>query len=773
VTTLAALLALLALALGALLLRALAQNRDLGARLRAGGRPVLPLLARALLRWSPLGLVILVLAFSANRLGAAAVGLAYRVTALDAYCEVRDIVAPLVIPCTGLARRLMPGVLAPSDFADDVDRMVSDRFRQARLALLERSPAQLRTQSANRAEFYRRLSAQAVLDLERAPEDDAEVVALKDELRHVLRTPPAPAANLLDLLRFRQQRDARTQRLRLLTSRLQARREEVNERAYGGIPRAEQGRRWLRHRISHALALGAARPDADMHVALARLGASPVADEEDARIVRQGALALLAKHEALAASVLRRELARESGAGAVAIALAPARHCAVTGVSAEPVPCLDALVDSEPLRLRPIGFRRSVRRSIDRWHAEAVRDGARRLGALGRGVDAVALDDARMRRAIAASVPARLVLGRADCGWWRPHGCLANAAVDAVEEGADRALATARAESGLPERVRAATTTLDQRIGAELLGLDARLETTRAALQNYAKRFFLVGDLLRLVGWLLLALLVLKSLLYVLSLELFHADERLRVGFADAVPIEGDYRSGRRISIDRSFGEALVTRKQLSNADNAIRFAPWPLSAPLARILRGRYFLFTRGRYLSDAGSVEPTTGAPAAAGAPGMIASAPGGQSIVEWRMQPGEEVVFRYQDFFGASENVELRSELSFRVSTLLLGRIVFRYARCRAGEGRLLLRADVEDVDQRQVRALPPERMIAWSRHAQFTVHSGRGAWQTLWNGYTLVRADRPGGPDGLIVVSSEEAASNLGSIRFLRRIASAIF
>lgn len=766
-TTLAVLLALLALGLAALLLRAVVQNRDLGARLRAGGRPVLPMLGRTLLRWSPLGVVILLLAVSANRLGAAAVGLVYRVTALDAYCEVRGIAAPLVIPCTGLGRRLAPGVLAPADFADDVDRMVSDRFRQARLALLDRSPEQLRTQAANRNAFYARLSAQAVLGLEPAPEDDAEVVALKDELRHLLRTPPPPAANLLDLLRFRQQRDARTQRLRLLTARLQARREEVNERAYGGIARAEQGRLWLRHRMSHALALGAAPPDADTHVALARLGAGPVAGEEDARIVRQGALALLAKHEALAASVLRRELGRRDGAGAVTVALAPPRHCAVAGVSAEPVPCLDALVDAEPLRLRPIGFRRSVRRSIDRWHAEAVRTGARRLGALGRGVDAVALDDARMRRAIAASVPARLVLGRADCGWWRPQGCAINAAVDAVEEGADRALARARAESGLPERVRAATTTLDQRIGAELLGLDARLETTRAALQDYAKRFFLVGDLLRLVGWLLLALLVLKSLLYVLSLELFHADDRLRVGFDDASPVEGDYRSGRRVTIDRGFGEALVTRKQLSNADNAIRLAPWPLSAPLARLLRGRYFLFTRGRFLSDARG--PGTDDEA----PGMIASAPGGQSIVEWRMQPGEEVVFRYQDFFGASENVELRSELSFRVSTLLLGRIVFRYARCRAGEGRLLLRADIEDVDQRQVRALPPERMIAWSRHAQFTVHSGRGAWQTLWSGYTLVRADRPGGPDGLIVVSSEEAGSNVGSIRFLRRIASAIF
>ena len=65
-----------------------------------------------------------------------------------------------------------------------------------------------------------------------------------------------------------------------------------------------------------------------------------------------------------------------------------------------------------------------------------------------------------------------------------------------------------------------------------------------------------------------------------------------------------------------------------------------------------------------------------------------------------------------------------------------------------------------------------MIAWNRHAQFTVHSGRTPWKTLLNGFTLVRR-ACGRRNGKLVVSSEDASSNLGSIRFLRRIFSAIF
>ena len=293
------------------------------------------------------------------------------------------------------------------------------------------------------------------------------------------------------------------------------------------------------------------------------------------------------------------------------------------------------------------------------------------------------------------------------------------------------------------------------------------------SIRQAAVLFFLFGVLpvkVKWLAWLTLAFVVLKSFLYVLALELYHRDEAASMGFDDAPAVQGDYRSGKRVTIERSFTVPMVTHKQLSNADNHVRLAPWPWSSPIARLWHGRYFLFTRGTFLSDA---DPGEGADA--GARGMVASAGGGEAMVDWRLQPGEEVVFRYEDFFGASENVELHTDISLRLSTLLLGRLFFRYARCPpdGGPGRLLLRADVELVDQAQLRAMPPERLIAWNRHARFSIHSGRTAWTTLVNGYTLVRDDRPGVPPGLIVVSSAETGSNLGTIRYVKRILTALF
>jgi hypothetical protein len=357
-----------------------------------------------------------------------------------------------------------------------------------------------------------------------------------------------------------------------------------------------------------------------------------------------------------------------------------------------------------------------------------------------------------------------MTLGRAPCDWQHAGGCAGNLARGAAES----SLAQAReqlalAVGGEVERATArAAQSLDARIASLLPGLDARFAESRAQAHEAARRWFLLHDLLRLLGWLTLAFLAVKSFLYVLALETYHHQGVLSVGFEGAAAIQGEYRVARRLAIDPSFPHALVTRQQLSNADNDVRIAPWPGSAVIARLLHRRYFIFTRSRLLADAPDASS-----------GMVASAGGGLSIVEWVLQPGEEVVFRYEDFFGASENVRLRSQWSLRLSTLLLGHIVFRIASCAEGEGRLLLKANVEDNELGDIRALPPERMIAWNRHARFSVHSARTPWKTLLNGYTLVRRELPGQPPGRILVSSEEAGANLGTIRFVRRILAALF
>lgn len=778
-------LALVAFALLAVLVRAVRQNVALWRQVRAAGRPVGQLLRDTLVLWSPLALVIVLAVLAARWAASSAVALTYRLTTIDAFCRVVGVDGDVVVPCTGLDHHLSRAAVRRAGIAADVDELVSARFRAARQRLLGLDAPALRTALADRARFHESLRSSHVLGLPRSPLDDPELAQLRAELRRVLAAEPPPPRDALDLLRLSAARNARTLRLRELTAQARARRELVAGQAYAGKPRAEQGRLYLQHRVAQAVdAIPASTPDVATMQALARLAAGTGDEAAELERAHRGLATLLARNEAATAAVLARQAREATGPGALKVALSPPPRCtlarpdpdlrrstadfaggatrladAALATNAGTFACFAFPPGVETLGLEPLGFRASVRRSIDRWHARQLADGMRRLGMLAGGT-ATSRD---ATRELAEAIPRGIDLGRSRCGLLHPAGCVANAMREAAEE----TLADAFAEVAEPaERSAAAladtAADIDTRVGQAIATFDARLARLRAAAHAQAGRLFLAGDLLRLLGWLMLAFVVLKSFLYVLALEIFHHGGELTFGLEATTSIEGEVRAGRQLTIDRGFARPLITRQQLSNTDNALRLAPWPLSAPIARLLRGRYLLYTRGTFLADA--ERP---------ARGMVASASGGMSIVEWKMQPGEEVVFAYRDFFGASDNIRLRTEFSLRLSTLLLGRLLFRIARCEEGEGRLLLRAHVEEIDPEHIRAIPPERLLAWHRHARFAIHSGRTAWSTLVNGYTLVRKAGIDGADGQVVVSSEDAGSNLGSIRFVRRIFSALF
>jgi hypothetical protein len=784
-TVLAALLLLAIVILLFLLAKALGQNRGLAGRIRASGRPVRVVLRETLALWSPLGLVIVLLCVVSNRLGASAIGLAYRLTTLDEFCAVNGAPPAFAMPCTGLPARLPHDKVRAAGTAADLAALVSDRYSARRLELLPVADGrQDATQAASGAPGPDGLgrpnvSPLSVLGLERAPEDEPELVRMKGELRALIAAPTAPAANLLDTMRFMGERDVRTHRLRELTALVRARREQVNARAYAGLPTAAQARLFLRHRLAHLLATAVPSP-------------------RTASTTPAATALRLARDEAAVLRLVAREAATPKGAAGLAIALSPPRQCTVAApapqlqwsrdaVAAEAGAALsgvegllqsnggtfacDAIARApEPLLLSSLGFHESVQRSIARWFDAATRASVQQLGALSLDGAEAAGDQGAVARAISDAMPGRIALGRSECNWLHPGNCAANAARAGTEDAMAAALGAAqlRSSHAAGEAATAVSQGLDARIGEALLQVEARSGAMRASALQWSDDLFLLGNLVRLVGWLALLLVTTKSFLYVLALDLYRDGGPMSLGFDAAPAIQGELRVGKRITIDRAFPWAMITRKQLSNTDNDIRIAPWPRSAIIGRILGGRYFLFTRGQFLADAGHVPAPGDAPL-----GMVASAGGGHSIAEWQLLPGEEVVFRYRDFYGASENVRLSTEISLRLSTLLLGRVLFRIARCEDGPGRLLLKADVEANLQDDLRAVPPERMLAWNRHARFSVHSGRSARSILLNGYTLLRRNPAEGPPGRILVSSEDAGWNLGSIRFLRRIVSAIF
>ena len=764
------LLAAIAFGLLAVLVQALRQNRALLREVRAGGRPAGKMLLDALVVWSPLALAIVLAVLAARWTTAVSIAAAYRATPIDEFCAVVGVPGRVVIPCTGMDGRLAADAVHRAGTQAELEDFLSARFRARRVRLLGLSADALRT--ADRAALLQTLQPRRLLGLPRAPADDPQLARLRGELRALLDRPVPPAQDPVDLLRFYSAREARTQRLQALSAQARARQAVVEQAAYADLPREEQGHLYLKHKVAHALEPIPAHLDADAHAAFDRLRARKGDEAADLARVRAGLAAVLARGESASLEALAREARQPNGARVLEVALALPHRCTVASGGID-LATLDSGLDDPLARNRgtfacfdgadaahelvSLGFRESVRRSIDRWHARTLAGSVRRLGTLARGT--AQTRDAT--RELAAAIPRGVDLGRADCGLLHPANCAANAMRKVAEESLADAFADAELEHKATT-VAVAANDVDAQVGHALATLDDRLARLRTAAHARATNLFLAADLFRLLGWLTLALVVVKSYLYVLALEVFHHEGEHTFGLEAHDTIEGEVRAARQLTIDREFARPLITRHQLSNSDNDLRLAPWPWSAPIARILRGRYFLFTRGTFLADADRP-----------ARGRVAAASGGRSIVEWKLQPGEEVVFGYREFFGASDNVRLRSEISLRLSTLLLGRLVFRTARCDDGEGRLLLRAHVEEIDPEHIRAFPPERLLAWHRHVRFSIHSARTPWKTLLNGYTLVRRDRPGGPDGQVIVSSEDAGSHLGSIRFVRRFFSALF
>ena len=725
--------------LGALLGLLAWQNRDLRARLRATGRPPARVLGEALRLWSPLALAIALATLAAHALSDAALALVHRATPLDAWCKVLNADGQPSIPCSGRAGEEPRSALRHVPQREAVERLVLERYAVA-LDRLGGTNAQ--------STDLRSLSPAVVLGLPLGPQDDPELQRLRAELQRLLDTPAAPARSPLDLLRARGDAEIRARRLRELSALVRGRREALAQAAYGGLPQERQGRLWLQHRLAHSVA--AAQWPVE---SLRPIVAAHAEEGRDAPALDVVLRTKLAADAAASLEVMAREDANRLSRAALGVAMPTPAWCRFEGASS-PVFACPRLQAGESLRLARLDAYRALRLSLARWRDETRREGLRLLGESGLATRR-GLASARER---VASLPRRLQAlafpARASCSAWRPATC----AERVVGAGMARALAPGGAWGA--DAVGALDEALEWRIGVVAEQLWQDIDVVQAQARSLGEDWLQLHARVRVAAWLLLAFLAAKSFLYVLALSAFRHGGPQVLGLGGDAGPQGEVRVGRRLTLDPAFEDALVTHRQLSNSDNHLRLAPWPGSAPIARLLHGRYLWFTRGRLLAR----EDAQGQ-------GRIASADAGRAIVEWRLQPGEQVVFGWRDFFGASENLRFRTRLSFRLSTLLLGRVLFRIAEAPAHEaGVLLLRADVEQVEDAGLHAVPPERLLAWNRQVRFRAHGAETAWGVLVHGLTLVREPSAG---GRVVAISEDAGPRFGSLRFLRRILGAIF
>ncbi|MFW2404339.1 MAG: hypothetical protein ACN4GT_06190 [Gammaproteobacteria bacterium] len=301
-----------------------------------------------------------------------------------------------------------------------------------------------------------------------------------------------------------------------------------------------------------------------------------------------------------------------------------------------------------------------------------------------------------------------------------------------------------------------ATTYVTTRARKELGGQAAIFE---ARARQGIDRVRMAANLTGQVLLLLLIVAIIKSLLYVFARVIFDKSTDIDVDMLDKqdVAAEGKVTHLQEVTVSGDYPYDMYYKANYQPLGLAPRFSvPQWRASIMSRLRFGAWNMNWADMPMGDS---------------PGITFNSIEAEHLVDWEMQEGEEVVFSYRNFVAMNENVELRTVISLRVATLLLGRIVFHTARCTGGPGRLILRTRGKPATAEQVsQSIPVARLVAWNRNARFSVDSHLTKADIFLNGFNLRRSDAKDndGPRGILVVEADARDGGLlvGTLRFAK-------
>lgn len=272
-------------------------------------------------------------------------------------------------------------------------------------------------------------------------------------------------------------------------------------------------------------------------------------------------------------------------------------------------------------------------------------------------------------------------------------------------------------------------------------------------------RVHTAANLLQQILLLWLVIVMIKSFLYVFARVIFDKSTNINVDLLeqDGIPAEGKVQHEQEVNIPGNYPYDIYYKTDYQPLGPAPRFSiPQWRSSVLSRM---RYGAWNMNRVVMPFDDER------------GVTFNSIEAEHIIDWELIEGEEVIFSYKNFIAMNENIELRTIISLRVATLLLGRIVFHSARCKKGPGRLLLRTRGKPATAEQVcRSIPASRLVAWNRYARFSVDSHLTCADIFLNGFNLRRSSETdsNGPQGILIVESDARTGGVlvGTARFAK-------
>jgi uncharacterized protein (AIM24 family) len=249
------------------------------------------------------------------------------------------------------------------------------------------------------------------------------------------------------------------------------------------------------------------------------------------------------------------------------------------------------------------------------------------------------------------------------------------------------------------------------------------------------------------------AFICIKSFMYVFARVSFNRNTGTFVSLGETKKAIADdipspiKPTGREYLINGDINENYYISRRFQCRGKAPKFTiPQPLYAPIARLFNGAY---TMNKIVMHSGDDQ-------------ISCSATKGMEFFEWSLAEGETVILDFHYFVGMSESIKVSTLISPRMSSLLLGKMIFSQA---TGPGKLILmakgRAEIIN-GQEATGSLPPERLIAMNKNTRLHIDSELDPI----NIYLSTAYIRPAGGGKVIVDVDSQRGSKAGLASFIK-------
>lgn len=276
------------------------------------------------------------------------------------------------------------------------------------------------------------------------------------------------------------------------------------------------------------------------------------------------------------------------------------------------------------------------------------------------------------------------------------------------------------------------------------------VKVTSETTENTILFSFLSFHFYSLIMDLIFAFIVIKSFMYVFARVAFTDDTDNYVTFMDhagGMPHGTLVTTGNQYNITENATEDFYISRTFEPAGRAPKFAlPQWSKGIFSRLLTRNYTM----NHVVMKDRKEP------------VHFRAVGSTEFVEWNLKEGEVVIFKYANFVGMTENVQLSRIVSLRLTSLLMGQFIFSTAK---GPGKLILLTQGKSTlptDEKSKASVATSRILAWDKNARFHVESELSIMDVFMSSiYLKKKAD-----DVVLIDADVRGPAKSGIVQFIR-------